>query len=512
MKNKKINTKPLSIFFIAAEVAPFATVGGLSQVLYFLPKALKRLGHEVTIFMPKYGTIDEKKYRIKPFLTNLKVPTGETSSKRELICNVKVRLGNTSEPTVYFLENMEYYEKRANVYNYSDDSTRFALLSRGAIEFLRLGKVKPDVVHANDWHTGYLINYLRTEYKDDPALKAIATLFTIHNLALQGVYDFNYSSPSEMDDGRGVLVSFFSERFKRQNALKRGILYADIVNTVSERYAREIMTPAYGHGLDPLLKELRAKIYGVLNGLDYEDFDPATDTLIRKNFTVKTLRDRVQNKIDLQKEFNLPIDSSVPILAMVGRLSEQKGIELVMKVIPYILKEQEIQFIVLGEGENKYREFFGNLEKENPRQVATHLLANWQLPRKIFAGVDMLLMPSKFEPGGIVVIEAMRYGAVPIVRATGGLADTVSDFNIGTNTGTGFAFREYSELSLFGVLTRALEIYQATPLWQGIVKRALKADFSWNASAIKYLDLYKRAIDYRREALSENPAYAFRQI
>lgn len=504
-------TPPLKILFVAAEVAPFATVGGLSQVMYFLPKALKSRGHDVGIFMPKYGTIDEGKYDIKPLVSQLKVPTGETSGVTHLICNVKHRKGGKHEPTVYFLENMEYFEQRANVYGYSDDSRRFNLLSRGALEFIKMLNWLPDVVHINDWHTGYLANYLRISYKEDEKLQKVATLFTIHNLAHQGAFNFRYASPLDFDDGQSPLASFFSDKLPKQNGLKRGIIYGDIVNTVSERYSREILKPEYGQGLDELLKQTRAKLYGVLNGIDYDDFNPATDKLIKKNFSIKTLKSRVDNKIDLQKEFDLPVDPSIPILAMSCRLSEQKGLELVMKVLPYLLKEFDLQFIILGEGQNKYREFFSSLEKEFPEQVGTHLMANWQLPRKIFAGGDLLLLPSKFEPAGIVIIEGMRYGAVPVVRATGGLADIVADFDIENNTGTGFTFREFSELSFFGAVTRALEIYRSGTMWGGIVKRAMQADLSWDASAQKYIDLYQRAIEYRKSTLSENPPEAFRK-
>lgn len=501
----------LKILFVAAEVAPFASVGGLSQVMYFLPRALKTIGHDVRVFMPKYGTIDEKKYGIRMCLPNLKVPTGEVKGVTELVCNVKMRSGTKTDPTVYFLENMEYYEQRANVYGYNDDPVRFGLLSRGALEFLKKNDWQSDIIHTNDWHTGYLVNYLRTVYRDDPKLEKIATLFTIHNLALQGVVDFRYVPPSDLDDGNGPLASLLSDRLSKQNALKRGVMYADIVNTVSERYSREILKPEYGQGLDGFLKEVRVKLYGVLNGIDYEDFNPAKDKLIKKNYTAEDLENRVENKIDLQKEFDLPVDPKIPLLAMSCRLSEQKGWDLVMKVLPYLLKEFEIQFIIVGEGETRYREYFTQLEKDFPDQVGTHLMLNWQLPRKIFSGADMLLLPSKFEPGGIVVIEGMRYGAVPVVRATGGLADIVEDFNIGKNSGNGFTFREYSELSFFGALTRALEIYRYDTMWAKLVKRTMQADYSWNSSALKYIDLYQRAIEYHKEMLSDNPPEAFRK-
>lgn len=505
-----VKQPPLKIFFIAAEVAPFATVGGLSQVMYFLPKELKKLGHEVIIFMPKYGTIDEKKYRIKPYLENLHIPTDAKEGYTELICNIKVHQGTKKEPTVYFLENMEYYEKRANVYGYSDDPTRFALLCRGALEFLKEIGWTPDVVHANDWHTGYLINYLRTVYKNDHKLKNIATIFTIHNLVHQGVSDFRYASPLEFDDGKGLLAPFFSTRLKKQNALKRGIIYADLINTVSEKHSREILTPEYGEGLDQLLKELRAKVYGVLNGLDYDDFNPVNDTFIKKNYSLKTLKDRVENKIELQKEFNLPLDPDVPILAMSGRLSAQKGLDLIEKTLLYFLEEYDMQFIIMGHGDHRFKEFFAKIESKYPKKVGTHLMANWQLPRKIYAGADLFLLPSKFEPGGIVVIEAMRYGAVPLVRATGGLADTVQDFDLGRQTGNGFTFTSYTDLAFFGCVSRALEIYKSKKIWQGIVKRAMAADFSWETSAKKYEDLYNRAIEYRKQVLSDNPGKAFR--
>jgi starch synthase len=489
--------------FVAAEAAPYAAIGGLSQVLYFLPKALQKQGVEVVVFVPKYGTINEKKYKLELFHKNLRVPTGNTTGVTELICNVKVKWGNRREPTVYFLENMEYYEQRANVYGYGDDHIRFAILSRAALEFARTGKVKPNVIHVNDWHTGYLPNYLRTVYAEDPVLKSVSTVFTIHNLRSQGLYDFRFASPMNFDDGKSRPLGMFDPNMRKQNPLKRGIMYADLVNTVSETYAREIITPEYGEGLHELLKELRTKVFGVLNGLDYTEFDPATDKIIKRNFSLRTPLSRAENKKELQKIFQLKEDLSLPVIGMVGRLDDQKGLDLVSAILPELLEEYEMQFVIMGTGEPRYREFFQKLEEKYPGRVGCHLMANWELPRRIFAGADMLLLPSRFEPGGIVVIEGMRYGAVPIVRATGGLADIVSDYDPEKGVGNGFTFHTYSKLALFGAIVRALQVFLNKKAWNQMVYRALREDFSWEQAAIKYLDLYERAIEFRRDR--QNP-------
>lgn len=492
----------LKVLFVCAESAPYASVGGLGQVSYFLTKALKKLGVDVSIFMPKYGKIDEKKYKIEPFLKGVKVPTGEKTGRTELICNVKVRYGGRKEPTVYFLENMEYYEQRANVYGYMDDPVRFCLLSRAVLEFIRQSGLRPNVLHCNDWHTGFVANYLRRLYLNDNILKFVSSVYTIHNLGNQGNFDFKYASPMDFDDGKSMPIPLFTPGLHKQNALKRGIIYSDVVNTVSENYAREMMTPEYGEGLHDLVKEVRGKVFGILNGLDYNDFDPSDDKVIKTKFNWQRLDKRLENKIDLQKEFSLEADPQIPIIGMSGRLYDQKGLDLVTKVLPHLLQEYKMQFVVLGTGDAKYKEFFTKLEAEYPGRVGTHLMANFSLPRKIFAGADMLLLPSKFEPGGIVVIEAMRYGAVPIVRATGGLADIVTDYDPRHNSGTGFVFKNYNDLSLLGAVVRALQVYQNNKAWPNLVRRVLKEDFSWDKVAKKYVDLYERATEFRKDRQS----------
>lgn len=495
--------KSLKILFVAAEVAPFATIGGLSQVMYFLPRALKKLGHDVRIFMPRFGSIDEKKFKIEMLYRGLRVPTGEDAGKMELVCNIKVNLGDKENPPVYFLENMEYYEKRANVYGYSDDPVRFALLSRGALEFLNhYSAWQPEIIHCHDWHTGFLPNFLKTAYSKKKNLKEIATVFSIHNLLFQGGFDHRFASELDFDDGKSPIAPLFSERLFKQNFMRRGIIYADLVNTVSETYSHEILTPEYGEGLDKLLKEVRTKIFGVLNGLDYKHFNPATDKAIFKNFTFNDLKSRAENKTALQKEFNLTLCQDL-LLSICGRLEEQKGLELLIKILPLLLAEYPIQLVVMGTGETKYRLFFSDLEKKFPQKVGTHLMADWVMPRKIYAGSDIFLLPSRFEPGGIAAMEAMRYGAVPVVRSTGGLADIVSDFDPQKNTGNGFSFKNYNEWALFGTIIRALENYKNKKLWQEIVKRAMKEDFSWEKAAQRYEDFYQRAVSFRQTSTSQ---------
>jgi starch synthase len=494
-KNFPLFKKPLKVLLVAAEVYPYATVGGLGMVIFSLSSALKKLGLDVRIFMPKYGSIDEKKYKMEMILEGLKVPTDEaTEEKKHLICNVKTHFPSEPDVPVYFLENMEYYEKRSNVYGYSDDPVRFLLLCRGVLEFLRNSDWIPDIINCADWHTGALPNYLKTIYSQDSVFSKIKTVFSIHNLAHQGIFDHHFVSQMDFDDGKSSIASFFSDKLPKQNFMRRGIIFADLVNTVSETHAQEIMTPEYGEKLDDLLKEVRTKIFGILNGLDYGEMNPAIDKLIPFNFTISNLRNRTKNKAHLQKEFNLEVSQETPILGMVCRLDEQKGIDLLFPILEILLSEFKVQFVVVGGGEAKYRSFLEEVDKKFPKQVGCHLMSDFTLSRHIFAGCDIFLVPSKFEPCGITQMEAMRYGAIPVVRKTGGLADTVQDFDPIKNSGTGFVFEKFSSHTLLGAIVRALETFKYKKVWQELIKRAMLADFSWEASAKKYLELYKKAI------------------
>ncbi len=493
--------KPLKVLFVAAEVAPFAQVGGIGQVTFYLPKALRKLGVDARVFIPKYRTIDEEKYPLELIYEGLEVPTGD-EKKPVLICNVKY-FENEGVPT-YFLENREYYELRANVYGYSDDHVRWALLSRGVLEFidkLSRGTLNgepefvPDIIHCNDWHSGLIPNYVKTAFAKNPIISQILSVFTIHNLHFQGMIDHKSVSQMDFDDGKSEIPSFFDPRLAKLNFAKRGIIYSDVVNTVSETYAREILTEEFGEGLQELLRELRSKLFGIVNGLDYEAYNPETDNLLVENFDLDSIEERAENKVALQKEFSLPVDEGVCMLGMVGRLDPQKGIDLVIETIPKILRDFKVQFVSIGGGETGFREALEQIQKRFAAQVGLHTYPNFTLPRLVFGGADIILMPSRFEPAGLTQLEAMRYGTVPVVRFTGGLGDTVEDVNLEKDTGTGFVFKPYDSYAFYGAVVRAITLWQIKPKWEELVKRVMSVDFSWEQAAENYLKLYKKAAD-----------------
>jgi starch synthase len=494
---KKQLIKP-KVIIVAAEAAPYATVGGFSSVVAYLSRNLLPMGVDVRIFMPKFGSIDQEKFKMETVYTGLKVPTGDENNPH-LICNVKCHKSEEGVIT-YFLENQEYYEKRANVYAYSDDPTRWALLSRGLLEFIRTKIFIPDVVHCNDWHTGYVPNYLKTIYKKDPILSEIASVYTIHNLAIQG-YLLNHISPTELefDDGKSPIAHFFNPRLNSQNFMKRGILYADVVNTVSKTYSKEILTEEYGENLNNLLLELRGKLFGIINGLDYDEFNPETDQLLAKNFNIDSIENREVNREALQEEFDLPKDEDALLLGFVGRLDYQKGVDLICDILPQVLKNFNVQFVQIGGGDGSLAQRLHKLKDEFPDKVGIHPYPNFTLPRLIFGGADCILYPSRFEPCGIVQIEALRYGCIPIVRKVGGLADTVENFDSRKKTGNGLVFEEFDPFPLFGTIVRAAELKQNDELWTALIKNAMKSDYSWEFSAREYIKLYNTAISFKNK-------------
>jgi starch synthase len=501
------------ILFIAPEAKPFAKAGGLGEVMFSLPRAMAKLGHDARVMIPRYADIDPDKYHLRMEYSGLEVPTDSVSGKDNepafLTCNVRkfdpsMQSGSSIDsdeknPVItYFLENQEYYEKRSNVYGYSDDAVRWALFCRGVLEFLRVSKDwMPDVIVSSDWQTGFLSSYLNTSYKQLPKFANLTTVFMIHNLYYQGMFDHRYVNEMDFDDGQSAMPSLFDPRLLNINGMRRGIMYSDLVTTVSPTYSQEIMTKEFGEMLDELLKERRARVHGVLNGIDYEEFNPETDKNLPVNYRANSLTKRAKNKEELQAKFGLPKDKKVPVVAIVSRLVEQKGFDLLFGMTEPLLKELGFQLVIVGGGDGKYMGYFKELAEKFPQQVSAHLSFDPILPRLIFGGADMILIPSRFEPCGLVQMEAMRYGVVPVVRKTGGLNDSVTDFNTKTGIGNGFVFSDYNALSMGIALTRAMEHYRNPITWREIQKQAMARNFSWEKSAEEYTKLYDLAINFK---------------
>lgn len=492
----------LKILFVASEAVPFAKVGGLGEVIFSLPRSLRRLGHDARVMIPRYLSVDQEKFNLKMVMEGLEVPAG--GEYKPLICNVKMfdPADNDSPAPTYFLENEEYYEKRANIYGYSDDSVRWAILCRGVLEFIKKSKWKPDIIVASDWQTGLIPNYMHAQYKDDPELKNIAVLFSIHNLGFQGSFDHHFATEMDYDSGQAEIPSLYDPKLLKLNFMRRGVMYADVINTVSPTYAQEITTPEYGELLHDLLGERRSVLYGILNGIDYDEWNPASDNNLSFNFSHKTLAERDKNKAVLQRKFNLPEDEHAFLVGIVSRLADQKGFDMLMACGDSLLNNFNIQLIVIGTGEGKYINFFEEFRQRYPRKLGIHLSYDSILPRLIYGGADAILIPSKYEPCGLTQMEAMRYGAVPIVRKTGGLADSVDDFDIKKNTGDGFVFENYDNYALFGTIIRAMEVNKHKEIWRKIQERAMKKDFSWDSSAREYAKILDRAMEFHAKKMS----------
>jgi starch synthase len=523
----------VKILFVTAEVAPYVSVGGLSQVMYFLPNALIKRGHDVRIFTPKYGAMDayeqnKNKWKLQLVTEGVAVAThSDTKNKvkkdegvNALVCNIKMHHDKKKSPYVYFLENREYYELRANVFGYSDDHVRFGLLSKGCLEWLYDAYQKdpttwwPDIIQCNDWHTCYLIQLAKQDKRYKKLFAKTPVILTVHNFSFQGNYDFRYPKNGEKDMGETLVAPLLSPSFQKQNALLRGILYADAVNTVSPTHAVEVLTKEYAEGLDEVLLKARGKLIGILNGLDTNEFNPMTDPIIKSNYNEKTfLKARRENKLELQSLFSLEKHVERPLLGICGRLSQQKGWDIILEMLPKLFEHRsDVQLIVLGSGDNSYREKIQKLYEQYPDRIGIHLYSDFRLPRKMFGGVDMMLMPSAFEPGGIVALEALRYGSVPIVRRTGGLNDIIQDFSPKNGRGNGFSFAKKDPWALYATLIEALTIFKQPTIWKKLVYNCMIADFSWEHAAKEYEHWYMQILEERKRAMSVTPHPAYNSL
>ncbi len=482
--------EPLRILFIAAEGTPYVKTGGMADVIGALPRALSRMGHDVRVALPRYKAVDIDRWGLRLVESGLATPM---SRRSELVDIYEAE--QSDGVRVFFVEAPDYFN-RERLSNYPDDGDRFILFSRAVMEFARTRDWPPDVIHCHDWATGVAPNWLKTIYRADPMLHNAASVYTIHNLAYQGIFGYRILEVAGIAE-EGFLYTEGADQSAMVDLMGRGIAFADVVSTVSPRYAAEILTEEYGERLDPLLRSRKDRLYGILNGIDTEEYNPATDAGITSRFDAFSLEQRPANKAALQRQFALAQEDRTPLVAIISRLNDLKGYDLLdLTLLP--LLEQGVQVVVQGTGDLHYHQMLQKLAVRYPRQVGFQLTFNTELSQRIYAGADLLLMPSHVEPCGSTQMLAMRYGCIPVVHRTGGLADTVQEFDPETSSGNGFSFSLYDPFQLFAAVTRALEVYRFRDVWHDLMQRAMLADYSWEASAEQYVALYRRAIELQR--------------
>lgn len=473
----------MKILYAASEVLPFSSSGGLGDVIGSLPAAVKKLYHdyEISVISPLYSSI-RTEYR----------------EKMTKVCEFRVRLSWRNQycavysyekdgVTYYFVDN-EYYFKRASLYGEFDDGERFAYFCSAVLAFMAQTGYYPDILHANDWQTALCVIYLKTRYGGAEHFRDVRAVFSIHNIIYQGQYDHAISgdvfdlepSWSSIVDQDGCI-----------NLMKGAVVCADRVVTVSEKYADEIKGAEFGHGIDSVIRLYSCKLSGILNGIDYDYYNPRTDRALYRNYTYRSFDRKRENKIALQNEFGLPSDADIPMISVISRLTDQKGLDLIADKVSELLNEN-VQFVLLGCGDRRYEDFFRSLQHYHGDKVRALIMYDKELSKKIYAASDIFLMPSRFEPCGLSQMIASRYGAVPVVRETGGLYDSIKPYRTvnGKPEGNGFTFAAYNSSDMLYVVREALSLYKDKDAFKALAVKAMKHDFSWKKSAEKYVELY----------------------
>lgn len=485
----------MKIVFVISEMVPYAKTGGLADVAGTLPAALQALGHEVVCFLPKYRDITPDKWKMVSEIDRLYVPLGGGQEDVRILSHVA-----EDDVKAYFVDFPEFFS-RDELYgtpqgDYPDNDRRFALFQRSVLEALIKLKIKPDIIHCHDWQTGIIPVYLKTLYAKTPAFKKTKSVFTIHNLAYQG----NFPPDSLATTGLGW------EQFQMQRLefygkvcfLKGGILDADAVTTVSERYSQEIQTEEFGCGLETTLQSRAEEIHGIVNGIDTVYWNPATDNTLPENYDASNLAGKAACKKALQKENELPEDPKIPLIGITSRLVDQKGLDILLTSLPDMM-EMGYQFVLLGTGDEKYHKLLRSMAKKYPDQMGIHILFDGKMARRIYAGCDLFMLPSYYEPCGLGQMIALRYGSVPLVRETGGLADTIDHFDPETKQGNGFLFHDYTSDALTLALEEARKCFDASENWEALVQNAFACDFSWQQSAKKYSHLYEGLLSSKKK-------------
>lgn len=477
----------MKVLFASGEAAPFFKTGGLGDVAYALPKEMVKQGVDVRVVLPNYSQMPQKYQEQLTELVHFRFQLGD----KNVYCGIKTL--NHEGILYYFVDNLSYFD-RAGIYGEWDDGERFGFFSTAIIEMLEVIDWIPDIIHCNDWHTAMVPVLLVDRYHWKERLRNIRKILTIHNLRFQGVFD-----PSILTNVFGTGYNTYTEDglkyFDRANFLKGGINFSDRVTTVSPTYAMEITTPAFGENLDEVLRYNNWKVHGIINGIDYDLNNPSTDPMIPHHFDAKDLSGKYLNKAELQKQVGLPVKDDVPLIGIVSRLTDQKGFQLIEELLDGLLHE-DVQVVLLGTGDPHFEQAFHYFGQKYPDKMSSNITFDVKLAQLIYAGSDLFLMPSAFEPCGLSQMMSMRYGTLPIVHETGGLKDTVEPYNKYTGEGTGFSFYGFNTHNLWDTIQRALDVYRNNQFaWRTLVQNAMNKDFSWEKPTEQYIALYQELLD-----------------
>ncbi|MES2436737.1 MAG: glycogen/starch synthase [Patescibacteria group bacterium] len=490
-------SKKLNIAHIASEVEPFSKSGGLANVLSSLPKAHKELGYDVIVITPLFEhIIDPKTLELIGAAETIELSEGiyeKVSFYRGYIDNLV---------PVYFIQNQKYLSDLKILYGAENDNARFMLFNVAALHLIKKLEFKADIIQCHDWHSGLVPYFLKGRYKKDEFWKDTSTLFTIHNLTYQLGHNWWDIPSEERDDGRSSLPKFDDPALEKVNFAKRAIIYADAINAVSETYREEIMTKDFGQELNRVLKNREKRVFGIVNGIDYNEFNPLTDPGLIQHYSDKSVQRKRTNKKWLQKFYKLTVNPDIPLICMTSRITEQKGFKLLMNIIKLILRF-EVQIIIMGDGDKEMVSYFEKVQKEFPKQLVI-VPFDHEKETLYYAASDIFLLPSRFEPCGINQMIALRYGCIPVVHHIGGLADTIVDYDPLKKSGNGFTFKRYSAVNLLVAIVRALETFKHKRAWKELTISSLREANSWLLPAFKYIDLYETTIKLKRRSDRED--------
>ncbi|MEK7376408.1 MAG: glycogen synthase GlgA [Candidatus Margulisiibacteriota bacterium] len=482
----------MKILFVSSEMAPFCKTGGLADVAGSLPKAIKSMGHDIRAIIPKYKMVDDGNYKLKVVFEDIQVKVGDETQYATLY---ETKIPGT-DVIVYLIGNENYFGRdglyQENGRDFADNARRFIFFCKAVLAALKKLGWEPHVMHLNDWQTALIAAYIKTIYSSDRFFHPVATVYSVHNMGYLGLFSADAMLLT------GLSLQYFTpeglEFWNKVSFAKAGFVYSDVINTVSKTYAKEIQTPEFGHGLDGLLRARSGDVYGILNGIDNEIWDPSNDSGIAKTYSSSNPRGKGSNKLALQKASGFAAKKDAPVIGLISRLANQKGLDILAQALPEIMRTG-FQFVALGAGDQRYESLFRSFSLQYKGNFSANIGFDSALAQQIYAGSDLFMMPSRYEPCGLGQLISFKYGTIPIVRKTGGLADTVFDYNPKTEKGDGFVFDNYSPSELLSAVKNAYNAYKDKKKWSRLVKKVMEYDFSWDISAKKYITLYKKAIE-----------------